>query len=164
MSFLHNLAPFYVPTVEVLVIAVAIYYLLSFFWNTRAMDLLLGILAFLLIFSLASWFHFPVLEELMKSVVNVAVIAILIIFQPEIRLALSKLSVKGKSYEEISDYEKFLEQLTHSVYKMSEKRVGAIILLENQDSLEEFAAKAVTLHANFSSELLESIFASTSPL
>lgn len=164
MQFLLSLQPFIVPVIEVLVIAVAIYYLLSFFWNTRAMDLLFGIVAFLVIFLLANWFNFPVLAQLMQTIVNVAVIAILIIFQPEIRLALSKLSVKGKTYDELTDYERFLEHLTTSVYRMAERRIGALILLENQDSLEEYASRAVMLKANFSSELLESIFVSTSPL
>jgi len=164
MSFTQAVAPFIVPTIEVSLIAVAIYYLLSFFWNTRAMDLILGIVAFLLIFLLATWLSFPVLQQLMRYFVNAAAIAILIIFQPEIRLALTKLSVKGKRYDELTDFERFLESLTHSVYRMSERRVGAIILLENQDALDEYASKAVLLNANFSSELLESIFAVTSPL
>lgn len=160
----QTIAPYVVPSIEIGLIAIAIYYLISFFWNTRAMDLILGIIAFIFIFMMATWLRLSVLEELMRSFVNVAVIAILIIFQPEIRLALSKLSVKGKRFEEVSDFEKFLDALTHSVYRMSERRVGAIILLENQDSLEEYAAKSVLLNGEFSSEILESIFAVTSPL
>lgn len=164
MPILQQLAPYIIPAIEISVIAVVVYYLLSFFWNTRAMDLVVGILAFLILFLIASWLNLPVLQRLMYYFVNVAVIAILIIFQPELRVALSKLSVKGKKYEEVTDFDKFLESLTHSVYRMSEKRVGAIILIENQDSLDEYAAKAVPLNAQFSSELLESIFALTSPL
>jgi uncharacterized protein (TIGR00159 family) len=164
VSFLQAVAPFIVPTIEISVIAVAVYYLLSFFWNTRAMDLVLGIIAFLLVFLLATWLSFPVLQQLMRYFVNVAVIAILVIFQPELRLALSKLSVKGKRQEELTDFERFLESLAHSVYRMSERRVGAIILIENQDLLDEYAARAVVLNAQFSSELIESIFAVTSPL
>jgi len=162
--FLQAIGPYVVPTIEVLVIAAALYYLLSFFWNTRAMDLFLGFMAFLLISLFATVFGFPVLQRLMHYFVNSAVIAILVIFQPELRLALSKLSVKGKKIEELSDFEKFLESLTHSVYRMAEKRIGAIILIENQDSLDEFALKSILLNAEFSSELLESLFISSSPL
>ncbi|MDB6081695.1 MAG: ybbP [Chlamydiia bacterium] len=164
MPLSQVIAPFVVPTIEISFIAIAVYYLLSFFWNTRAMDLVLGIVVFLFIFLLATWLSFPVLQQLMRYFVNVAVIAILIIFQPELRLALAKMSVKGKRYEELTDFEKFLDSLTHSIYRMAERRVGAIILLENQDSLDEYAAKAVVLNAQFSSELLESVFAVTSPL
>ncbi len=152
------------PLIEVLIIMVMINYLLSFFWNTRSIDLVLGLLAFLFLFALSIWLNLPVLHKLMLLVANVAVIAILIIFQPELRMALSKLSLKGKRYKEITEFDKFLEQLTNSVYKLAEKRTGAIICLENEDSLDEYARKAVILHSRFSSELLESIFTTSTPL
>lgn len=160
MSFLY----FIVPTIEITIIAIAFYYLLSFFWNTRAMDLVFGLFAFLLIFTAARWFHLPVLQKLMLYVVNVAVIALLIIFQPELRLALSKLSVKGKQYREITQFDKFLDSLASTIYRLSDKRIGALILLENQDSLEEYANKAVILRAEFSPELIETIFTASTPL
>lgn len=153
-----------VPGIEITTIAVVIYYLLSFFWNTRSMDLIAGLLAFFTLFAVANWFHFPVLQRLMLYVVNVAVIALLILFQPELRLALSRLGVKGKKNHEMGAFDKFVDALTHAIYRMSEKRIGALVLLENQDSLEEYANGAVRLDANFSPELLESLFSTTTPL
>jgi len=155
---------YFIPAFEILLIALVVYYLLSFFRNTRAMDLAGGIIVFLGLFTLASWLHFPVLQALMRYFVNAAVIGLLIIFQPELRLALAKLNVRGKKFEEISEFDKFLESLSNSVYRMSERRIGALIVLENQDSLEEYAMKSVVLNAQFSSELVESIFVTTSPL
>lgn len=152
------------PLIEVFVISIMINYLLSFFWNTRSMDLVLGLLAFLLIFGASSLFGFPILHQLMIAMSNIAMIAILIIFQPELRVALSKLSLKGKRYKEITEFDKFLDQLCHSVYRLADKKVGALIALENEDSLDEFAFKAVMLNSAFSSELLESIFTTTTPL
>ncbi|MEX0961969.1 MAG: diadenylate cyclase CdaA [Simkaniaceae bacterium] len=160
MHFWQLLTPF----VELLIITVMINYLLSFFWNTRSMDLVLGVLAFLFIFATSTWLHLPILHKLMLLVGNVAVIAILIIFQPELRVALSKLSLKGKRYREITEFDKFLDQLANSIYRLSEKRTGAIIVIENEDTLDEYARKAVLLNALFSSELLESIFTTTTPL
>jgi diadenylate cyclase len=152
------------PFIEILIITIMINYLLSFFWNTRSMDLMLGIVVFLLIFAISSWLPFPVLNKLMLLVVNVAVIAIIVIFQPELRVALSKLSLKGRKYREITEFDKFLEQLSNSAYRMAEKQIGALIVLEKDDSLEEYARKAVYLSADFSSELLESIFSRYAPL
>lgn len=153
-----------IPGLEIFIIAILVYYLLSFFWNTRAMDLIFGLLAFLSLYTASRLFHLPVLQKLMLNFVNVAVIALLIIFQPELRLALSRLSVKGKKYREITEFDKFLDSIAQSVYRLSERRIGALVLLENQDSLDEFANKAVILNANFSPELLESIFITTTPL
>ena len=155
---------FFVPFLEISIIAVMIYYLVSFFWNTRAMDLISGFMAFLLLYSLANFFYLPVLQKIMLSVINVMVIAILILFQPELRLALSRIGVKGRKYQVTSEFDCFLENLANSCYRLSERKIGAIILLENQDSLEEYISKSVQLYANFSSELLESIFMTTTPL
>jgi uncharacterized protein (TIGR00159 family) len=153
-----------IPSLEIGIISIMLYYLLSFFWNTRAMDLVFGLLAFLALFIASSWFNLPVLQKLMLYVVNVAAIAILIIFQPELRIALSKLSVKSKKYREVTEFDNFLEGISQSIYRMSEKRVGALVVLENQDSLDEYANSAVLLNAQFSSELLESIFVTSTPL
>jgi uncharacterized protein (TIGR00159 family) len=153
-----------VPSLEILVIAVAVYYMLSFFWNTRAMDLLYGSLAFLALFAASNWLHLPVVHQLMLYVVNVAVLALLIIFQPELRLALSRLSLKSRKYREITEFDRFLESISQSVYRLAERRIGALIVLENQDSLEDLAKKAVLINAQFSAELLESIFITTTPL
>lgn len=160
MKFLQLL----IPPLEIFAIAAIIYYLLSFFWNTRAMDLIFGLIAFLVAYTLSNWLDFQVIHHLMQSFISVAVIGLLILFQPEIRLALSKLSVKGKKYREMTEFDKFLESISQSVYRMSEKRIGALILLENQDSLDEYANKAVVLNARFSPELLETIFMTSTPL
>lgn len=152
------------PLFEIVVITVILNYLLSFFWNTRSMDLVLGLMAFLLIFSISSWLSLPVLHKIMLLVGNVAVIAILIIFQPELRVALSKLSVKGRRFKELDEFDKFLDQLSGSIYRLAEKRVGALVLLQHEDSLTEFVGRGITLNAHFSSELLESIFTTTTPL
>lgn len=160
MELFHAITPF----IEILIIAIILNYLLSFFWNTKSMDLVLGLFAFLLIIAASSWFNLPVLHKIMVLVGNVAVIALLIIFQPELRVALSKLSLKSRRFREITEFDKFLDHLANSVYRMSEKRIGALIALENEDSLEEYAQKAVLLSADFSPELLETIFATNTPL
>jgi uncharacterized protein (TIGR00159 family) len=164
VSFITFVSPIVVPGIEIIAIACGTYYFISFFWNTRTIDLLVGTVVFLAFFAVAGWLNFPVLQTIMRYFVNSAVIGLLIIFQPELRTALAKLSVKGKKYEKLSEFDRFLESISNSVYRMAEKRVGALIVLENQDTLDEYASKAVTLQAKFSSELLESIFVASSPM
>ena len=155
---------FIVPAIEVSIIAVLIYYLLSFFWNTRAMDAIFGILAFIFLFLVAQLFSFPVVEKLLYYFASSAVVALIVLFQPELRLVLSKLSVKGKKYREITEFDHFLDGIAHAIYRLSDRKYGALVVLENQDSLDEYANKAVVLKALFSSEILESIFVPTTPL
>jgi diadenylate cyclase len=153
-----------IPFLEILVIATMLNYLLSFFWNTRSMDLLFGVLAFLIVFAISSLLNLPILYTIITHLINVAAIALLIIFQPELRVALSKLSVKGKRYLEITAFDTFLNQLTSSVYLLSDKRIGALIVLENNDNLNDFSQKSIIVEGKFSSELLETIFATSTPL
>lgn len=160
MEFFWSITPF----IEIVIIAVLINYLLSFFWNTKSMDLVWGFLAFLLVVSVSGFLFLPVLHKIMLLLGNAAVIAVIVIFQPELRVALSKLSLKGKKGKEITEFDKFLENLANSVYKLADKRIGALIAIENEDSLEEYAQKAVMMNADYSSELLETIFAITTPL
>lgn len=128
------------------------------------MDLLIGVLAFLLIFVITSYLHLPILYTLMTNLANVAAIAILIIFQPELRVALSKLSLRGKRYREVTEFDKFIDQFIGSIYRLAGKRIGALIALEHEDRLDEFAQNAVGLNARFTPELLETIFAPSTPL
>lgn len=147
-----------------LIIAVMLNYLLSFFWNTRSKDLLIGLLAFLFILALSSWLKLPILHQILIMISNILLIAVIIIFQPELRAALSKLSFKGRRFKEFTEFDRFLDQLGSSVYRLAEKRLGALIVLEHEDLLDDYASKAVILNSNFTQELLESIFATTTPL
>jgi len=150
--------------IEIGIIALVIYYFLSLFWNTRAMDVVFGLLAFLALFALTFYLRLPVLQKIMFYFVNISVIALIILFQPELRVALSKLSLKGKRYRQVTTFDKFLEGISHAVYRLAEKRVGAIVVIENQDSLDQYARESVLLNADFSPELLESIFSTSTPV
>ncbi|MFA6118698.1 MAG: diadenylate cyclase CdaA [Parachlamydiales bacterium] len=149
---------------EILIIAISLNYLLSFFWNTKSMDLVWGVLAFIFVFVIITYLNLPVIHKIMIQLGSIAVFAFLVIFQPELRVALSRLSLKGKNFKEITELDKFLDHLANSTFRLAEKRIGALIALENEDSLEDYAQKGVRLNAVFSSELLETIFATTTPL
>lgn len=152
-----------VPIVEVLIIMFMLNYFLQFFWGTRAMDVIVGFLLFLFFFFLSSYLGFPVLEKIMLNIVNVAVLAVLIIFQPELRIAFSKIRLK-RTHRHVHEVDQFIEHLIKSIYRLSERQTGALIVLENHDSYDEYIHSAVSMNAEFSSELLESIFVTTSPL
>lgn len=154
----------FISIIEILIIACLINYILSFFWNTRSMDLIVGLLFFIGLFLLSSWLPFHVLHKIMLEIIQVAVIGIIVIFQPELRMALSKFSIKGKKFKDVSQFDRYLDALSTSIYRLSEKRIGAIIVLENADRLDEYADKAVKIDADFSGELVESIFLTSTPL
>ena len=152
------------PCIEIGLIAIALNYLLALFWNTKSMDLVLGFFAFFLVLGISSNFYLPILHKLMLLAGNFVVIAGLIIFQPELRTALGKLNLKSRRFREITELDQFLDQLASAIYRLSEKRLGALIALEKEDSLREYAQKGVSLNAECSAQLLESIFTTQTPL
>lgn len=159
-----TIATYTIPVLEISLIWVMLNYLLKFFWGTRAMDLVFGLLAFLCIFVLADKLHFPIIRKLMLHVVNIAAIVVFIIFQPEIRLALSRIRLRGKLFV-IDLQDQFIDHLSSCIYHMSERQIGALIVLENKDSFDEFLSfSSVKINAHFSEELMEAIFEPVSQL
>lgn len=152
------------PVIEIFVLSIFLNYLLSFLWDTRSMDLFLGLLGFLTLIFISSWFNLPVLQKIVYVVANVAIVAIVIIFQPELRTALSKFGVKRKRVHEQLLSENMIQHLTETVYKLAEKKQGGLIVIENQVSINDFSKQSVKIDAEMSSELLESIFSPLSPL
>lgn len=154
----------FIPVIEIAILAIVINYLLSLFWNAKTIDLLIGLTVLFCLFAVSVFAHMMVLHEVLRFTISILPITLIVLFQNELRLALSKLSLRGTSGKQISEFDHFLDTLAHSIYRMSEKRVGAIIVLENKDTLEEFAHNGVMLKAEFSAELLESIFMNFTPL
>lgn len=152
------------PIIEILFLAIIINYILSLVWKTRSIDLVIGVSTILTLFALSFWVALPVLHEIMRNILSVAFLAILILFQPELRHALSKISLKGSKAQQITEFDHFLNSLTQCVFRLSEKRIGAILVLEQNDTLEEFARNGVMLKGEFSPELIESIFMTSTPL
>jgi diadenylate cyclase len=154
----------WVASVEIAVLATLTYSLLALFWNSRAMDLLKGFGALLAICALAAWWDLPVLHRIVGPLVNGAVIGVVVLFQPELRHALSKLGVRRSPYRAVEAFDTFLDELTQVVYLLAERRRGGLIVLENSDVLDTLAQKGVPIQGRFSAELLESIFAPAAPL
>lgn len=150
------------PVIEISIIAVILNHLFYFF--RKSGGLLIGLAAFFILFTLSTVLRLPVLYTIMANLMNIAAIGLLIIFQPELRAALSKLNFKTRRYQEVTEFDKFLDHLTNSVYHLADKRVGALIALTNSSELDEIAQRAVVLNAKFSPELLEAIFLSPTSL
>lgn len=138
--------------------------MLGYIWNSRIQELLSGICLIGIIYWITSWFDLPVISSITSGIISWSGLGILILFQPEVRLAISKVGTHGQKYQEITEFDTFVEGLAQSVFRLAEKRIGALVLIENNDVLDEYAGKAVSVGALFTPELLESIFMPTTPL
>lgn len=160
--------------VEILIIAFVIYQVLLWVKNTRAWMLFKGLI-FLLIFILfASVFEMNTILWIASKTINVGIIAVIIIFQPELRKALEQLGRKNvlmtlfpldgqKNLEErFSD--KTVNEITRAVFEMGSVRTGALIVIEQDISLAEYEHTGIQLDSLVSSQLLINIFEHNTPL
>lgn len=170
---------FYIPritvvdAIEIVIIAILIYYLMDWFKKTRAWTLIKGILVLLLFTGLAMLFQFNTILWIVRNTISVGVIALIIIFQPEFRRALEQLGRKQFISSFFSSEEsersrkldrRVLTEITKAVYAMAEVKTGALIVLEQEVKLGDYERTGIAIDAEVSSQLLINIFEHNTPL
>lgn len=165
--FLHAAVNGWRPAVEILVLWFVIYHILLFFEGTRALQVLRGIVLLLVAFFLSQHFGLVILEWLLRTLFGISVTAILIIFHPEIRQGLARLGqqhlfkIAPLRAEEL---EPLLTLIAEACENLAKRSVGALIVIENRDSLNAFVKTGVTVDAKLSSDLIETVFTPNSLL
>lgn len=152
------------------IVAVGVYLLLRLIKNnTRMMLLFKGIIVILLLQELASILQLTTIEYILTYVLANGFIIVIIIFHPEIRSVLEQLGRNklffGKHKEmSLSDRDRVVKALKSTAGQLSAQRIGAIITLEQNESLYEFISKGHHLFSDLTPEILFSIFITDSPL
>ena len=158
---------------EIIIITVLIYNILVWIKQTRAWNLLKGIIVVLVIVLIAAMFQMNTILWLASKTINVAVIAIIIVFQPELRRALEQLGQKNFftslfSFDSQKGQERFSERVTNEVvkatYEMAKVKTGALIVIEQDVNLGEYERTGIALDSMISSQLRINIFEHNTPL
>jgi len=154
------------PILEILILWFMIYHILLFFEGTRAVQVLRGIIVLLVAFFLFQKVQFEILDWLLTKLFGISVIAILIIFQPEIRQGLARLGQRHLFIQPLREEEldQILEQITLATENLAKNREGALIVIEKNDPLSAYIRLGVSIDAKVSAELIETIFAHNSIL
>lgn len=160
--------------VEVLIIAFLFYHILKWIKDTRAWMLLKGIFVILLFVLVAAVFQMNTILWIAERTINVAIIAIVVIFQPELRKALEELGRKNFLSSILSlnfnkeDGDRFSEktigELVKASYEMGKVKTGALIVVEHEIMLTEYERTGISLDSLLSSQLLINIFEKNTPL
>ncbi len=157
---------FWKPVIEILILWFVIYHLMLFFEGTRAVLVLRGIIILLIAFLCFQRLGFEILNWLMTKLLGISVIAVLIIFHPEIRQGLARLGQRHlfspALREEQIDY--ILNQVAKAVEYLCRNKVGALIAIENNDPLNAHIESGVSVDSKVSSELIQTIFTPNSLL
>jgi diadenylate cyclase len=151
---------------DILVVSLIIYETLKLIRGTRAVQMALGAGVFVALFYASRWSHLGTVNWLVRNLAGYVVIAVIVLFQSDIRRALAHLGrapffrylAKSESKEES------IEELVVAAGMLSTQRVGAIIAIERQIGLRSYVEGGIPLDAVLTYDLLLSIFQKTSPL
>lgn len=154
------------PAIEIAILWGVFYRILAFFEGTRAFQVLKGISYLLIAFIVSQILGLDILNWLLTKFFAISIIALMIIFQQELRQGLARLGQRhlfNISLEEAEIIE-IIEELATTVYKLSRGKTGALIAIEREIKLRTYIESGVVIDSKISAELLQSIFNPLAPL
>lgn len=137
--------------------------------GTRAEQLVKGLAILLIATNVSGWLGLRTFNWLLRHVMTIGLVAIAILFQPELRRALETLG-RGKLFTRSgylygdTDFEHMLDELIKAIQVLVKKRLGALIVLERETGLNELIETGIAIDGQVSAELLINIFLPRSPL
>ncbi len=151
--------------VDILLIAVLLYYLLKLLRGTRAIQMLVAIGLLIVFYKGARWARLGMVEWLLTTLLPYFAIALIVLFQPEIRRALARIG-RNISWARFSSQNPggVLDDLVLAVSHFAQNRIGALIAIERDVGLRTYIESGIPLDATLSYDLLLAIFRPGSPL
>ncbi len=148
---------------DILVVAFIIHQLISIIRGTRSVQMVLGLGILFIVYFVAKVFDLSALMWMMQTFLSSILLIVIIVFQQDIRRALTQV---GKSpFQKTTDVaEKDLDEIIRSVFYLSKRRIGALIVIERETGLQDYIESGFDLDARLCKELLISIFMPVSPL
>jgi len=150
--------------VEIGILWIVIYYSYLYFRGTRGAKVLTGLLVLLLTFTLVSQLlKLKVIYWLIRSFTAFLAIALVVIFQPELRRALAALGSQD-FFTSVTQKKETIEVLAEATFELSNRQLGALIALERDSNVQAFAESGVTIDSELSTELIVTLFHPKTPL
>lgn len=155
--------------IDVLIVAFIIYKIFGFIRESRAEQLVKGLLVLVIATVGSGWLHLYTLNWILKSVMTLGVVALVVIFQPELRRGLEYVGRSKMVKSAFGQYDKekakdMTAQFVRAVSDFSANKVGALIILERETALTDIAESGTVLNAEITTELLGNIFYEGAPL
>lgn len=158
-----------IEVIDVLAVAFILYQLLRLVRGTQATQLIVGLVMLGIIGLTATQLHLILLGWLFQNAAPIAVLAIVVLFQPELRRILDQVGRLGHLGRPLSAFNpqlfnRSILEAVRAAEKLAQRRVGALIVFEREVGLEDYAATGVRINGELSAEFLQSIFFPNSPL
>jgi uncharacterized protein (TIGR00159 family) len=154
----------YKDLLDILGVSLFVYGVLYFLRITKGIQILKGLVLLALIWALSSLLDLKTVSTIFEKLWTVGLFSLVVIFQPEIRKALSKLGQATKLTSSKPLEERVVERIVRACAFMSERQIGALIVIERNQDLEPLLEGCVTIDAVVSVELLITLFDPLTPL
>jgi len=165
MEFLSNVWHSYlVDILDILFVSYIFYKLLLLIKGTRAVQVLRGLTILIIVTAFAQVLHFQTVGWILKWFWVAGIIAVVIVFQPEMRAILADIGQSHPSMTNLKEKLAFMEEIIGALAVLKAKRCGALIVIEQTTGLRNYAETGIPVDGRVSSELLCSIFMSTAPI
>ncbi len=178
-EFTTNFDWFYIPKItltdilEIIILSYFLYNVILWFKRTRAWTLVKGIIVIVAFAGVAFLLKLNTILWILKNTISVGILAVIILFQPELRRALEELGRKkiltdvlirddSEKKERVSDHT--IQELVSAATTMGKNKTGALIVIEQEVALGEYESTGINIDANITSQLLVNIFEKNTPL
>ncbi len=157
--------------IDILIIIFLVYYLMKMIHETRARQLLKGVAIILLSLPISEWLNLTAVNYILRNTLQIGAFALIVLFQPELRRMLEKMGTSkigklidfsGTRTEEAE--ETVITEITEAAVNMSRERIGALIVIERNTAVGEYAENGIVVDSHISAALLENIFVPKTPL
>ena len=160
---------------DILEVALILFYLYRILRRSRTLYVFVGIVIFLLIYLLSQWLNFKMLGALLNGIMSAGAISLIVIFQDEIKKFFYNLgsnenvkkfltSLHSDQKEDIEKENQKLVPVVMACINMARYKVGALIVIEKEQKLDEYIQSSDVIDAKINQRLLENIFVKNSPL
>lgn len=161
----------FITLLDITLVALLIFWLLTIIQSTRAIQLVRGVVVLLLLAALLGYvFHLAALSWVIQNSIPALIIAIPVIFQPELRRALESLGRRSDLFSrsrELSHSPTMaaaIDELVAAASELSRRHIGALVVLERRTGLQEYVGRGTLLDAHVSRAMLINVFFPNAPL
>ncbi len=156
--------------VDILIVSLVLYYLIIFIYDRRAGKLAVGVALLFLLLGVSTLFNLKVLAYMLRNIVQVGIIALFILFQPELRTMLEKMgnesfkNLKIRENNDRTETESMIENVVTAVEELSASKTGALIVIERGTKLGDNIKTGIVINADVNIYLIKNIFFDKAPL
>lgn len=159
----------YIQIIDIIIVGALVYYFFEFLRQTRALGMLYGIVVLLILWLIGQSLNLTILNTVLKWIFTPLLIAIPVVFQPELRSGLERI---GRSTQWVTDFhrlshsdiESIIDEIIKAVVVLSSNTYGALIVISRSTGLREYIETGQIISANLNSKLLVNIFTPKAPL